>query len=127
VLFARKLEEFETLVRKAVRVIQYRGTSRVETIREQVGGKGYATGFEGLVSYINGLVPTTEVIAQALRRSVPSFPELALRELIANALIHQDFEIGGSGPTVELFDDRAEITNPGTPLIDATRFVDIPP
>ena len=68
-----------------------------------------------------------EVIGQALRRSVPMFPELAIRELVANALIHQDFFVTGAGPMIEIFDDRIEITNPGEPLVDTQRFVDTPP
>ena len=55
------------------------------------------------------------------------FPELAVRELVANALIHQDFFVTGAGPMVEIFDDRIEITNPGEPLVDTQRFVDTPP
>ncbi len=127
ILFAKRLDAFHSLRRKAVRVIQYRGTGRTETLREQVGAKGYACGFEGLIGYINGLLPANEVIEQALRRSVPMFPELAVRELVANALIHQDLFITGTGPMVEIFDDRIEITNPGEPLVDTQRFVDTPP
>jgi len=127
VLFAKRLDDFAGLRRKAARVIQYRGTGRVQTLKEQVGTKGYATGFEGLIGYINGLLPSNEVIGQALRRSVPLFPELAIRELVANALIHQDFFVTGAGPMVEIFDDRIEITNPGEPLVDPQRFVDTPP
>jgi len=44
------------------------------------------------------------------------YPELALRELIANALIHDDFTVTGAGPMVEIYDDRIEVTNPGTLL-----------
>lgn len=127
VLFAKRLEDFPGLRRKAPRVIQYRGKSRVETLKEQVGGKGYASGFEGLIGYINGLLPSNEVIGQALRRTVPMFPELAVRELVANALIHQDFFVTGAGPMIEIFEDRIEITNPGEPLVDPQRFVDTPP
>lgn len=127
VLFAKRLEDFPGLRRKAPRVIQYRGMSRVETLKEQVGTRGYASGFEGLIGYINGLLPSNEVIGQALRRSVPMFPEVAIRELVANALIHQDFFVTGAGPMVEIFDDRIEMTNPGEPLVDTRRFVDTPP
>jgi ATP-dependent DNA helicase RecG len=128
ILFAKRLGDFRSLRRKAMRVIQYRGTSRVETLKEQeIGGKGYASGFEGLVDFINGLLPSNEVIGQALRRAVPMFPELAVRELVANALIHQDFFVTGAGPMVEIFSDRIEITNPGEPLVDTRRFVDTPP
>jgi predicted HTH transcriptional regulator len=108
-------------------VIQYRGTSRLETRKEEVRGKGYANGFEELIEFINGLLPSNEVIGQALRKTVPMFPDPAVRELVANALIHQDFFVTGAGPMVEIFDDRVEITNPGEPLVDTQRFVDTPP
>ena len=127
VLFAKELRNLPSLRRKAIRVIQYRGRSRIETLREQVGNRGYASGFEGLIQFINGLLPSNEVIEAALRKTVPRFPELAVRELVANALIHQDFTITGAGPMVEIFEDRIEITNPGAPLVDIQRFVDTPP
>jgi len=62
-----------------------------------------------------------------LRKDVPMFPELAIRELIANALIHQDFFQKGAGPMIEIFSDRMEITSPGLPLIKTDRFLDSPP
>ncbi|MDE8735110.1 ATP-binding protein [Eubacteriales bacterium DFI.9.88] len=127
-LFARKLDSFEHLSRKAVRVVQYRGNSRTSpTMKEQVGGKGYASGFEGLISFINGLLPSNEVIGQALRKTVPMYPELSVREVIANAIIHQDLTLRGTGVLVEIFTDRIEISNPGAPLIETDRFIDHPP
>ncbi len=108
-------------------MIVYQGTGRVTTLREQEGARGYAAGFEGLIGFINNLLPMNEVIGQALRKSVSVYPELAIRELVANAIIHQDFSITGSGPMVEIFDDRMEITNPGIPLVDPSRLLDSPP
>src|SRR5690606_9336347 len=55
ILFARRLDDFPSLQRKALRVIQYSGTSRVETMREQVGGRGYAAGINGLLDYLAGI------------------------------------------------------------------------
>jgi predicted HTH transcriptional regulator len=127
ILFAKNLADFFGLKRKAVRVIVYKGDNRVETLREQEGTKGYACGFEGLITFILGLLPSNEVIGQALRRDVPMFPELAIRELVANAVIHQDFHITGTGPMVEIFTSRMEITNPGLPLVTTDRFLDSPP
>ena len=126
-LFARHLADFPRLERKAVRVIQYRGSDRTETIKEQPGAKGYASGFEGLLTYIGALLPTNEVIKKALRVEAPMYPALAVRELVANALIHQDLRMTGTGPMVELFSDRLEITNPGLPLVSTERFLDNPP
>ncbi|MDX9964112.1 ATP-binding protein [Desulfobacter postgatei] len=127
VLLARRLSDFHTLRRKAVRVILYKGETRVETIREQEGGKGYSVGFEELIEYVKNLLPSNEVIGQALRKEVPMFPELAIREMVANAIIHQDFHITGTAPLVEIFANRMEITNPGLPLVKTDRFLDSPP
>jgi predicted HTH transcriptional regulator len=103
------------------------GTDKMQTIREQPGSKGYACGFEGLIDYINTIVPTNEVIGKALRKNVPMFPNVAIRELVANALIHQDFYLTGTSPMIEIFSDRIEITNPGRPLVETDRFLDSPP
>lgn len=127
VLFARRLSDFRTLRRKAVRVILYAGDSRVETLRERAGNRGYAAGFQELIDYITGQLPSNEVIGQALRKQLPMFPELAIRELVANAIIHQDFCVSGSGPMIEIFPRRMEITNPGLPLVQTDRFLDSPP
>ncbi len=127
ILLAKHLSDFGSLQRKAVRVVVYKGKGRVQTLREQTGAKGYASGFEGLIGFIHGLLPVNEVIGQALRKAVPVYPELAIRELVANALIHQDFSVSGSGPMVEIFDDRMEITNPGLPLVATSRMLDSPP
>ncbi|MCD4823235.1 MAG: putative DNA binding domain-containing protein [Phycisphaerae bacterium] len=127
ILFAKSLNSFKHLRRKAVRVIVYKGNSRIETTREQVGGKGYAFGFEGLIEFINNLLPVNEVFGQALRKEVPMYPEVAVRELVANAIIHQDFTMPGTGPMIEIFAERMEITNPGKPLVKTERFLDSPP
>lgn len=124
ILLAKDLREFEALQRKVPRVIVYRGINKLETIRDQFGIKGYAAGFEGLISFINSQLPTNEVIGQALRTDVRMYPELAIRELVANALIHQDVEDSGSFVLIEIFTDRIEISNPGKPLIPPDRFID---
>lgn len=126
-LFANRLSDFPSLERKAPRVIKYKGTSKVSAEREQPGVMGYAGAFEGLVKYIDNLLPRNEVIEQALRKTVSMYPELAVREIVANALIHQDFSVTGTGPLFELYDDRIEFTSPGPPLVDPARFVDAPP
>lgn len=126
-LYAKNLHDFPRLARKAPRVVHYDGTSRIKTKKEQVGQRGYAAGFQGLVSFIADQLPNSEVIQDGLRMDELQFPTLAIRELAANALIHQDLTITGAGPMIEIFDDRLEITNPGIPLLDPLRFIDLPP
>jgi len=127
ILFAKNISDFGSLGRKAVRGIVYEGKNRLNTVKEILFQKGYASGFESLIKEIVDLLPTNEVIEQALRKQVKMYPPLAIRELVANALIHQNFQITGTGPMIEVFSDRMEITNPGIPLIDTRRFMDYPP
>lgn len=127
ILFAKKLSSFPRLERKAVRVVQYKDKSRLNMLKEDVGNKGYAVGFDGLLKYIEALLPTQEVIIGAKRETMSPYPSIALREAIANALIHQDFSITGTGVVIEIFSNRIEITNPGNPLVDIYRIIDNPP
>lgn len=127
ILFCKDIRNFEDLKRKAVRVIVYKETSRINALKEQEGVKGYVSGFEGLINYIFDQLPSNEIIENALRKKVKIYPEVAIREFVANALIHQDFTISGSGIMIEIFEDRLEITNPGVPLVDVNRFIDTAP
>ena len=128
ILFAKQIASFEGVARKSFRVIRYKGNDRTHTERERPPDpKGYAAGFEELIAYVNDQLPNNEVLGQALRRQVRMYPERAIRELVANAMIHQDFSLPGTGPMIEIFDDRLEISNPGVPLIDTLRFIDHAP
>jgi predicted HTH transcriptional regulator len=100
ILFASDLSQFRHLERKALRVVEYIGDGRVRTKREYQGRKGYAVGFEGIIGFLKDLLPENEVIGEALRKTVPMYPELAIRELVANVIIHQDFTITGTGPII---------------------------
>lgn len=130
VLLAKNLGQFDRLSRKMLRIIKYRGSGRTEMEREwrdAPAQKGYAVAFEPAVAFINSQLPQNEPIGQAFRTEVRMYPEKAIRELVANALVHQDFSVTGAGPMVEIFSDRMEITNPGEPLVDTLRFIDTPP
>ncbi len=80
ILFAMRLGDFEAgLARKAIRFVVYAGKNRAAAVTHRLDGqKGYAVGFQGLVAYLNGLLPTNEHIGAALREARPLFPELAI-------------------------------------------------
>lgn len=127
ILFAKDLSKFPKLSRKKIRVIFYEGISKTGTTREREHKAGYAVLFESLIQYILDQLPTNEVIKKALREDVLIYPSIAIRELLGNVLVHQDFFEDGTGPMIEFFDNRVEFTNPGEPLIDTSRFIDYPP
>lgn len=123
-LLAKKLEAFDTLKFRAPRVIVYAGTNKLHTKLDQIGTYGYAVGFDGLVHFIMSQLPQNEVITNALRKQVQLVPEAAIRELVANALVHQDFNLSGIECLIEIYDNRVEISNPGIPLLETDRFID---
>ena len=123
-LLAKKLTDFDDLARKAPRVVVYNGTSKMDTKLDQTGAKGFAVGFQGLMRFIIGQLPQNEVIEDALRKEVKLVPEVAIREVVANALIHQDLSMTGASMMVEIYTNRVEISNPGEPLVPVDRFID---
>lgn len=124
---ARDLSRTASSARKAVRIIRYRGTDKLDTLVEHAPTAGYASGFQGILRTLIGVVPAHEEVVAGVRRSILMIPEIALREVLANALIHQDLTTMGAGPLVEVYVDRIEVTNPGEPLIEPDRLLDAPP
>jgi ATP-dependent DNA helicase RecG len=123
-LLAKRLDEFPDIARKAPRVIVYTSNSKMETRIDQIGQRGYATGFQGLVTFVMQQMPQNEIIENALRKKVKLLPENSIRELIANSLIHQDPKISGAGPMIEIYPNRIVISNPGSPIVAVDRFID---
>lgn len=123
-LFAKRLGNFPELKLLAPRVIVYDGASKLRTRLDQLGDRGYVVGFRSLVNFIMTQLPQTEVIEGALRKDVKLVPVDAIREFVANALIHQDFSISGNSVRIEIYSDRVEVSNPGLSKIPTERFID---
>lgn len=122
-LFAKNLSDFDGLNRKAIRVVTYKGKSKLDTLKDEFFMQGYAISIERAIHWIGSQLPTKELIGAALRENESAYPEKSIREIAENMVIHQDFDIQGF-PTVEIFEDRVEFTNSGTPLIEVDRFID---
>ena len=127
ITLAKELSSFPRLDRKAIRIVQYEGSSRVRMLKEVTLDRGYAVCMEEALTYIYAMTPTSEDIKGAYRETEYAYPPTAIREVLANALIHQDLTVTGAGTTIEIFNARIEVTNPGIPLIDINRIIDNPP
>lgn len=127
ILFAKDLNTFPRLGRKSMRVVQYQGRNRLFIQKEETFNSGYAVCFEEIVRYVSALLPSSEDVASVSLTTKSRYPLPSIREAIANSLIHQDLYITGTGPVMEVFDNRIEVTNPGTPLVDVMRIIDNPP
>lgn len=124
ILLAEDLKFFPKLEWKAIRIITYKDNNRLHAIKDIIGNKWYAVGFENSIGYIVSQIPDHETIEWALRITRESYPIQAIREFLANALVHQDFSTSWAWPLIEIFSNRIEISNPWLPLIDPYRFID---
>lgn len=123
-LFAKRLSDFPELEHKAVRVLVYVGASKLKARRDWTCDKGYAAGFEEIVKYVMEQIPQQEVIRNGIREQELLLPEEMTRELLVNALAHQDFSVRGKQLRVDIYSNRVEFSNPGEPLVDPDRFID---
>ena len=126
-MIAKDLKKFDLLAKRKIRVIWYKNDSRLDAVREKEFCAGYILSYEDIIDYIMTVIPQEEEIVDGVRKSKFSFPEIAIRELLANIMIHQALEQRGTNPMVEIFSDRMEFSNAGAPLIDIDRIVDTVP
>ena len=126
-LFAKDLDNFNSLKRKSVRVIRYKGKTKTNAILEREFKRGYAIQFDDIIDHIMTLIPREEEISEGRRLEHIMFPKKAIREILGNMLIHQDLTEHGSGPILEVFDTRVEASNPGRFLVDIDRIIDTAP
>ena len=126
-MIATDLKKFAGLSKRAVRVIRYPDKSRLRGTSEKEFSAGYVTSFEEIIQYILTVIPLEEIIVSGIRKQKYSFPETAIRELLANALIHQALDQKGTNPMIEIFSDRIEFSNAGAPLVSIERIIDTVP
>ena len=86
-LFAKDLNEFARLGRKAMRVVQYKGINRLLIQKEETFVQGYAVCFENIVRYVNALLPSNEDVNAVQLSTTTKFPLPSVREAIANAIL----------------------------------------
>ena len=127
--FAKNLAKFEKLKSHAVRVVRYKNNNKLTALSDISAAKGAVVGFEGLLNYIRTNLPLAEEVYEkdGQRIEKTDYPQIVIREIIANLIVHQDFSVKGSNPMVEIYENRVEFSNPGAPINEANRLLDLPP
>lgn len=123
---AKNLDMFPALAMKGMRLLEFEGKDKDHAREDLAGIRGYAVVFSVLMRRLLSLLSEGEEFVEGIRTPTYSVPEVAIREFVANALVHQDFTRPGERPTFEVYSDRVKIINPGVPLIEADRFIDSP-
>ena len=120
ILFATNLNDFTNLARKMLRIIVYE-SSKTSAAKEYEEVRGYASGFTNIIDHIEQAISTEQI--KALRSQSYMIPMVAVRELVTNMMMHQDFGLRGTGPMVEIFPSRMVVTNPGKALVETDQLV----
>ena len=73
------------------------------------------TQFESGRSFLQKRLRLTRKIGRDERSEKLEIPLNALEEALANALVHREYVNGAASVSIDIFDNRVEISNPGTP------------
>lgn len=125
ILYANDLRDFDGLKNREIVIHKYVGTNNLQQEFEQHITRGYAAAFDEVVEFV--MKSTGKEKIDLRRESVPTYPRVAIREITANMLVHQDFGITGIPISIEIFTNRIAFTNPGAPLNNINRLIDLPP
>ena len=125
ILFANRLADFEELRYREIILRRYEGNNNLIMTNEKRSEAGYAVEFDDLLDWLENNSSKEKIVSSRTREI--SYPRVAIREFLANIMVHQDFSIKGMQLTVEIFANRIVFTNPGSLLNDANRLIDLPP
>ena len=126
-LLARRLSVFPGLRKRALRVIRYAGKGNLDIIDDYEFDEGYALMLPKAEQRIMSAIPAEDRVEGAFRRLAPAIPQRAVRELLVNAVVHQDLSATDSSPLVCMYDNRIEFSNPGASLIPVDRVLNALP
>jgi len=108
-------QRINTLSRYVIRCVRYAGTSPSSPIIDQQDIFGTLDQqIDESHKFILRNIAFKANIVGTKRVERYEYPEDAIREVLANALIHRDYIVTGTYVQVNIFVDRIEISNPGT-------------
>lgn len=100
--------------RYVIRCIRYAGsTPSTEIIDSQDIAGTLDRQIDSMQAFVLRNIPRRASIEGTRRVERFEYPEEAIREVIANAVIHRDYTITESYTQVRVFSDRIEVVNPG--------------
>ena len=126
-LIGRRLSSYLGLGKRMLRVIRHEGRGNFKILEDRHFDCGYAIALPEAQRFIMSSIPSREILDGAFRRVEHSYPEAAVRELLSNVVMHQDLSDTTAGPTVGIYENRIEFSNPGIPLVPIERLLNARP
>ena len=99
-----------------VRCVAFKGLDKRYIIDDKFFGGSLFFQYQKALQWLNGKLDVRyDIEGQGAgpRKEIWEIPETVFKEAIINSLSHRDYYDKGATTTIELFDDRVEISNPG--------------
>ena len=97
-----------------IRCVRFSGILRGNTLAHKDIHDYLPEAIDAILEFINTYTFVETKIGKKRRESFPQYPQVAIREAVINSIVHADYSIKGSSIIIAIFDDRIEITNPGS-------------
>lgn len=109
--FAKDVHDY--LHQAQMTLLAFKGTDRLHIYDRRDVRDDLLTQFNEAVSFLKKHLNLRSEIRGVNREDIYEIPLEVLREALVNALMHRDYSITGTQVSVEVYDDRVEIVNPG--------------
>ncbi|MCL2132648.1 MAG: ArsR family transcriptional regulator [Lentimicrobiaceae bacterium] len=102
-----------------IHCVRFKGTSKVHIIDDKKYGGSLYQQYLQAEAWIKDKLAVSYIIKGTKpRKEVWEIPLTVFKEAIINALSHRDYYEQGAKTMIEIYDDRVEISNPGSLLVD---------
>lgn len=112
ILFFAK-DVYKHLHQAQMTLLAFKGTERNHIYDRRDVRDDLLTQFNEAIDFLKKHLNIRSEIRGVDREDIYEIPLEVLREALVNALMHRDYSITGTQVSVEIFDDRVEIVNPG--------------
>lgn len=127
-LLAKRLSTFDELGKRKIRIVRFAGRGAYEVVSQEEYDEGYATALPKAEEHIASITPTGDFSEGGVYLRVGhAYPRNAVRELLVNAVLHQDIQALAPGPLVRIYDNRIEFNNPGSSLVPPDQMLNARP
>lgn len=97
-----------------IRLARFEGTNKNKVLDYLDLRSPLSIALDEILAFIRRNTSIGAVIKDLRREDIPQYPLLVIREAVLNALAHTDYSVMESPIHIAIFDDRLEITNPGS-------------
>jgi ATP-dependent DNA helicase RecG len=96
-----------------ITLLAFKGTDRLHIYDRRDVRDDLLMQFNEAIAFLKKHLNVRSEIRGVEREDIYEIPLEVLREALVNALMHRDYSITGTQVSVEVYDNRVEITNPG--------------